>query len=278
MTTSDSRVALDQHFARALSSRSSSSPPHDTGYPKSMEPFGSGSQAQRYCGNRSRVNVLKRRTPTCPDLVPALLPKRQRFGFPQPPTFPSSQQYAMTPPGYYTNSGMVPPMVPVSPNSCMMPAVSPNGYMVPLTSPVPPHMTLNSCMVPPTMTPPPFLQHPGPGWYSNPPEHHPTPRCGTGGGIVYPEFAQYLFHPEVDSFKDIPRLPGETFGNEEAFPDDRNPMLLPHFTEKWGEPVNTQTSKESFMSPPSSKAAAVVDRIRMTDEEMDGILELKGEI
>lgn len=100
---------------------------------------------------------------------------------------------------------------------------------------------------------------------------------------MYPEFSQFLFHPEVDAFKDIPRLLGETIGNEEVVPEQ-----CPSFTEQWGEPwpatTSTQTNKEvighaSYMtSPPSSQAAAVVDSLRLTDQELDGILELKGEI
>jgi hypothetical protein len=30
------------------------------------------------------------------------------------------------------------------------------------------------------------------------------------GTIIYPEFVDHLVHPDVDSFKDIPRLPGQT--------------------------------------------------------------------
>jgi hypothetical protein len=30
------------------------------------------------------------------------------------------------------------------------------------------------------------------------------------GTIVYPEFVDHLVHPDVDSFKDIPKLPGQT--------------------------------------------------------------------
>ena len=30
------------------------------------------------------------------------------------------------------------------------------------------------------------------------------------GTIVYPEFIDHLVHPDVDSFKDIPKLPGQT--------------------------------------------------------------------
>lgn len=33
----------------------------------------------------------------------------------------------------------------------------------------------------------------------------------SGGAIVYPEFVNHLVHPEVDSFKDIPKLPGQGY-------------------------------------------------------------------
>ena len=32
----------------------------------------------------------------------------------------------------------------------------------------------------------------------------------TRGAIIYPEFVNHLVHPDVDSFKDIPKLPGQT--------------------------------------------------------------------
>lgn len=344
--TSDSQVALDQHFARALSSKPSS--PQRDRYTKPMEPFAGdpahgsqgqrdpahgnqgqrdpahgsqgqrerhakpmepfagdpahGTQVQRYYHARNRVNVLKRRTPVFySDSMPSLLPKRQRFCFPNP-RGPSPQQYAIPHPNYYPtipNNVMVPPMTPLSPNMMApMGAMGPMGPMIPPMSPGNwPPLNPNGCIVPPQMgpmmpqvnpnscmmTPPPF-QPSGPGWYPNLPEHHPAPRMknNNGGGYVYPEFSQFLFHPEVDSFKDIPRLPGETVGSEELVQD-----VFPHFNEQWGEPLPTTSTSDttkdifahvSLMSPPSSQAAAVMDSLRMTDQELDGILELKGEI
>jgi hypothetical protein len=102
------------------------------------------------------------------------------------------------------------------------------------------------------------------------------------GGFVYPELSRFLFHPEVDPFKDIPRVPGETVDTKEinVFPPGKEDIPVPGM---WG---NGGTGRDIFayvacMSPPSAAsahAAALLDTIRLTDEELDGILELQEEM
>ncbi len=38
----------------------------------------------------------------------------------------------------------------------------------------------------------------------------PPPLPPGRGRIVYPEFVNFLVHPEVDPYKDLPKLPGQT--------------------------------------------------------------------
>lgn len=251
MAVSDPKVALDQHFARALSTKPS--PPPCDCYIKPMEPFGEpaygNQQFQRYYHSRNRVNILKRRTPVFPaDSTPL----KQKFFFPHPCASPSSQQYVVPASPFYhnvPNNVMVPPMTPMTPNSCMV-------------APGPP--------------PPQPMQ----GWYPNTPEYHPQPPQALPhhrGGLVYPEFSQFLFHPEVDAFKDIPRVPGESVGDGEV---NQSPVVMGPLTEQRGQtwanvPEREMFGNVSYVSPPSVQAAAVMDDLHLTDQELDGILELQ---
>lgn len=249
MAIPDSKVALDQHFARALSAKPPS-PPCDC-YIQPMEPFGeSAQQIQRYHHSRNRVNALKRHIPVFPSDASLLLPKRPRFSFPQ--ALPPCHQYVVPAPYYRAVPNMMIPLTPITPNSCMV------GPMTPIS-------------------PPSFHQRPIQGWY--PTEHRPPHmRPPSKGGFVYPEFSQFLFHPEVDSFKDIPLLPGESNSDEE-----QDTVVLQPLTEQSGESwVNLAAGdtyeNAPYVSPTTSRAASVMDDLRMTDQQLDDILELKGEI
>ncbi len=100
---------------------------------------------------------------------------------------------------------------------------------------------------------------------------------------MHPEFSQTLFHPEVDAFKDIPRLPGESFANEE---EEEDPTALqPPGVEQCSEAWSSVTTydhmtytPDHMTYTPSPSGQAMIDDLRMTDQELDGILELKGEI
>ncbi len=47
-----------------------------------------------------------------------------------------------------------------------------------------------------------------------------SPSQAGKGTIVYPEFVNFLVHPEVDSYRDLPKLPGQT--------DSPPPLPLSH--------------------------------------------------
>lgn len=72
------------------------------------------------------------------------------------------------------------------------------------------------------------------------PVHHPTshpgPSKGTRGVIVHPEFINFLIQPNIDIFKDIPRLPGQR---------DANP-LPDHPREGWGESDSMDTNQHGM--------------------------------
>ena len=103
---------------------------------------------------------------------------------------------------------------------------------------------------------------------------------------MYPELSQFLFHPEVDAFKDIPRVPGDSI-SEDEIPQDPAAMeqpLLEQCTETWsnngaGRDVYGHVPHVPYeVPPPSAQAAAVMEDLRLTDQELDGILELQEEI
>lgn len=70
-----------------------------------------------------------------------------------------------------------------------------------------------------TYSPSPSLSSGGTSVYPAEPVIHQVPPApplfgadssNSRGTIVYPEFVDHLVHPDVDSFKDIPKLPGQT--------------------------------------------------------------------
>ena len=62
----------------------------------------------------------------------------------------------------------------------------------------------------------PALQHPPPLTFHTAGPDSPKqwsffgPARPNKARIIYPEFAKFLVHPEVDSFKDLPKLPGQS--------------------------------------------------------------------
>lgn len=66
------------------------------------------------------------------------------------------------------------------------------------------------------------------------PTIYPMSSKGTRGVIVYPEFVNFLIHPNVDLFRDIPRLPGQR--DDGPLPDQPQ--------EGWRESDNMDTSQQ----------------------------------
>ena len=101
----------------------------------------------------------------------------------------------------------------------------------------------------------------------------PTPSLITGipnsrDAIIYPEFVNHLVHPEVNSFKDIPKLPGQTN------PPPSTAPCLSFSTNTYG-PL-AQASSQSlpsyslFHSPVESDSSPV----HLSEEDLQQILEL----
>ena len=99
---------------------------------------------------------------------------------------------------------------------------------------------------------------------------NPTRR---GAAIIHPEFVNHLVHPEVDSFKDIPKLPGQT--------DPPSPSAVSgsfctyDHNMFWGLPPQ----QEVHQSPPShsllhSPLQSSESPVHLSEEDLQQILEL----
>lgn len=101
--------------------------------------------------------------------------------------------------------------------------------------------------------------------------------------LVFPEFTNNVVQPEVNSFADAPKLPGEQCkcpgpSGSHATPTERIPELF------WFDKSSLIGGLQELPPPPppvsmsSTKLQALMNELRMSDEDMDTILELTGEI
>ena len=100
-----------------------------------------------------------------------------------------------------------------------------------------------------------------------------------------------MFHPDVDSFKDIPRLPGDNYSEADLIPLPATDWCVEPPT--WPTPpLEGAPAAEGARYPPPPHIEArvgsahpppkniqhVFDDLKMTEQELDNILVLKGEI
>ena len=89
-----------------------------------------------------------------------------------------------------------------------------------------------------------------------------------GGAIVFPAFVNHLVHPDVDSFKDIPKLPGQSDP-----PPSSADSPLSFSTTPYGllpqEPPQTPPSYSLLHSPARSDSP-----VQLSEEDLQQILEL----
>lgn len=266
---SNSKVAVDQHFARALSHTSASPPPlplpapppappparpslncctEASGFPSHHLSADCQSCGASYAGSSSCSACHESTDWGCYSGKRRSSWFQQDHGEGPPPS--KKQRYPPPPPPpplSHPYSGVqVPPF-----------AVPPQG-----------------CMVAPIATPS-VYHH---AWYQTSLEPFPVaarhlPR------EPFPEYSgHFLYHPEVDSFRDVPRLPGEICCMRKRNDD------IAHTGPAWnGATVLRHShSYDHLLSSPdpdvSKQLLSVIDDIRMTDQELDSILELQGEI
>ena len=90
----------------------------------------------------------------------------------------------------------------------------------------------------------------------------------TRGTIVYPEFVNHLVHPDVDSFKDIPKLPGQS---------NPPPSSVASFSFSTIT-SNDLPSQEKSPSPPAysllHSPLQADSPVHLSDEDLQQILEL----
>ena len=115
-------------------------------------------------------------------------------------------------------------------------------------------------------------QHMGQPYHAAPGPSCPPPSLISGnpnsrGTIIYPEFVNHLVHPDVDSFKDIPKLPGQT---------DPPPSTAASFsfsTNTYGplaqESPQSSPSYSLFHSPVQTDSP-----VHLSEEDLQQILEL----
>ena len=79
----------------------------------------------------------------------------------------------------------------------------------------------------------------------------------------------------MDSFKDIPRLPGERAERDVSVLEwyDVEEWTWVYIPELNADPARPSPNTSSPIARPSP-----IDDLHLTDQELDGILELKGEI
>ena len=82
------------------------------------------------------------------------------------------------------------------------------------------------------------------------------------GAIIYPEFVNHLVHPDVDSFKDIPKLPGQSVHSLSSFTSNA-PCLLPRDTPQ------SPSSYHLLHSPLQSNSP-----VHLSEDDLQQILEL----
>ena len=82
------------------------------------------------------------------------------------------------------------------------------------------------------------------------------------GAIVYPEFVNHLVHPDVDSFKDIPKLPGQNVNH--------SPFYAPCFL-----PQDTPASPSSYQLLHSP--LPTTPPVNLSEDDLQQILELNKE-
>lgn len=117
-------------------------------------------------------------------------------------------------------------------------------------------------------------QYMGQAYYATSGSTYPPPSPLTGvnpnnrGTIIYPEFVNHLVHPDVDSFKDIPKLPGQK---------DPSPSATSSFSSTNTCGPLAQTSSQSppsyaiYHSPVHVESKSPVD---LSEEDLEQILEL----
>ena len=117
-------------------------------------------------------------------------------------------------------------------------------------------------------------QHMGQPYHTNlgtaipPPPAHITGVPNSRGTIIYPDFVNHLVHPEVNSFKDIPKLPGQ------MDPPSSTAPCLSFSTNTYGP-----LAQASSQSPPSyslfhSPVESDSPPVNLSEEDLQQILEL----
>lgn len=251
----NSIVAVDQHFARALSSKPASpvDSPSDT------------IKAFRECGyvdfhpnsyrHKNRFHLAGYKRHYAWSQVDHHVPmKRPRFAMPLPPPPPPYMMQAHFPTGPLYGGCMI----AQPPAPCMLPAYPGPGWF-------PNFMDCHPPMQPPA------IQHP---------VHYPVRKQKPP--LIFPEFSNSIVQPEVESFSDVPRLPGESCScanmDEHVTPIELFPEPI------WMDTSSSPGVPQAPPPPPlpvavsSTQLQALMDDLRMTDQELDSILELSGEI
>ena len=88
---------------------------------------------------------------------------------------------------------------------------------------------------------------------------HPTVP-GEKGKIVHPEFVNFLVHPDVDPYKDLPKLPGQSDGPSPYNDYNYNIYL------GW--------SSGSIQPPETQDVLQSMPEYTLTDKDLQEILEL----
>lgn len=236
----DSSVAskVDQHFARALFSSNNTPSPVPVLKTPSLPSF---PPAATTIPTPTATATVAAYNMTNSQQAPSKVPQIHHQIYPTPKyqsSYPAIPQHQ--PPSYSAIPQYQPPSYPAVPS-----------YPVPVIAPA------ASPAFPP----------PAQAW------PHLPPRAKDKGLIVLPQFSNYLMHPEVDLFSDIPRLPGENLTDEENFESYSN-HLESEDGETWLWPAVGLLNHHQ----PPALAQSVVDELKLTDQELDNILELKGEL